>query len=345
MKVLIIGGTGFIGPSTVAHLVNAGHSITVFHRGKTAAPSRAEQIAGDHHRLADYRPEFARRNFDLVIAFILSSGRQAQTLIDTFRGITGRVVGLSSMDVYRAMGLLHGTETGPLQPLPLTEESELRRNRNTYSPEAMKRVQQVYPWTDNEYDKIPVEEAVLGDRALPGTVLRLPMVYGPGDPLHRFHHILKRMDDGRRHIIFSEDFAAWRTPRGYVENVGAAIALAATADRATGRTFNICEEESYSELEWAGKIAGAVGWKGEFVVMPREKAPQHLIMPGRIEQHLMASSERIRRELGYREPVSRDQAFRSTIEWERAHKPAQPMYAPFRYAEEDAALAKLKATA
>lgn len=345
MKILIIGGTGFMGPSTVAHLQNASHQVTVFHRGKTPVPAGAEEIIGDHHNLAEYRPEFERRNFDVVIDFILSSGRQAKTLVQTFRGITRRVVALSSMDVYRAMGIIHGTETGPLQQVPLTEESELRTNRNTYSPEAMKKVREVYPWADNEYDKIPVEEAVLSDRDLSGTVLRLPMVYGPGDPLHRFHHILKRMDDDRQHIIFSDDIAAWRTPRGYVENVGAAIALAATADKASGRIFNICEEPCFSELEWARRIADAVGWKGEFVVLPRDQAPAHLVMPARIEQHLAASSDLIRRELGYREPVSLEDAIHRTIVWERANQPAQPMYAPFKYVEEDEALAKLKATA
>jgi nucleoside-diphosphate-sugar epimerase len=345
MKILLIGGTGFMGPSTVAHLKKAGHTVTVFHRGKTAAPAGVEEITGDHHQLAGYRPELERRNFDVVIDFILSSGRQAKALMETFRGITRRVVALSSMDVYRAMGLLSGTESGAPQAVPLTEESELRTNRNTYSPEAMKKVREIYPWADDEYDKIPVEEAVLCDRELPGTVLRLPMVYGPGDPLHRFHHILKRMDDGRPSIIFSDDIAAWRTPRGFVENVSAAVALAATSDQAAGRVYNICEAESYSELEWARKIAGVVGWKGNFIVLPRDKAPKHLLMPARIEQHLAASSERIRRELGYRESISGDEAIRRTIAWERANQPAEPTYAPFKYAEEDEALAKLKATA
>ena len=122
-----------MGPSTVASLQGGGHQVAVFHRGKTLMPAGAEEIKGDHHHLADYRPEFARRNFDVVVDFILSSGRQAQTLMELFRGITGRVVALSSMDVYRAMGLIHGSETGPLQQLPLTEESALRLSGVTYS--------------------------------------------------------------------------------------------------------------------------------------------------------------------------------------------------------------------
>ncbi len=148
--------------------------------------------------------------------------------MDTFRGVAGRVVALSSMDVYRAWGVFYNSEAGGLQELPLTEDSELRTSRNTYPPEALKRAQSVYGWIDEEYDKVPVEQAVLGDPKLPGTILRLPMIYGPGDPVHRFHPILKRMDDGRKQIIFADDVAPLRTPRGYVGDVGSAVALAAT---------------------------------------------------------------------------------------------------------------------
>ena len=345
MKVLLIGGTGFMGPSTAFYLQRGGHSVTIFHRGKTAAPQGADEIIGDHHRLKEHRAEFERSGFDVVVDFILSSGPQAKELTRTFRGITNRAVAISSMDVYRAMGVIHGTEPGPLQELPLTEDSAVRTQQNTYSAEAMKKVKEIYPWADDQYDKIPVEQAVLEDCDLYGTVLRLPMVYGPGDPLHRFHAVLKRMDDGRKQIIFSDGFAAFRSPRGFVNNVGAAIALAATSEQAAGRVYNICEEESFSELEWSKKIADAVGWKGEFIVLPHEQTPKHLLQAGNTAQHLAASSERIRRELGYREPIGSEEAMRRTIEWERAHQPAAPLVMPFNYAEEDAALAQLKASA
>jgi nucleoside-diphosphate-sugar epimerase len=87
------------------------------------------------------------------------------------------------------------------------------------------------------------------------------MVYGPGDRLRRFYPVVKRIADGRDHIIFAEALAAWRSPRGYVENVAAAIAQAATDDRAERRIYNVCEEPSFSELEWARKIASEMGGK------------------------------------------------------------------------------------
>ena len=344
MRILLIGGTGLTGPSAATWLREKGHSVTVFHRGKTPTQEGVEPIIGDRQSLGNYRSEFERGKFDVVVDFIVTSEAQARQLMDTFRGITGRVVALSSMDVYRAMGILRGTELGPLQPLPLTEDSDLR-TKSHYSAQELKGLQQLLPYTDDDYEKIAVENCVLGDRELPGTALRLPMVYGPGDYIHRFHYLLKRMDDQRPIVIFSDDVAAWRSPRGYAENVGAAIALAATSKRAAGRIYNVCEPETFSELEWARKIANAVDWKGEFVVLPREKTPRHLQYPGRVEQHLVASSSRIRKELGYQESISVEEGIRHTIPWERANPPQQVLFAPFDYEAEDAAIKELRATA
>jgi nucleoside-diphosphate-sugar epimerase len=344
MKVLLIGGTGLTGPSAATWLRQNGHSVTVFHRGKTPALEGVDAIIGERQRLGDYRSEFQGRQFDVVVDFITTSGPQAAQLIDALRGITGRVVVLSSMDVYRAMGVLRGTEPGLLQPVPLTEDSDLR-TKPQYSAEGLKVLQQLLPYTDDDYEKIAVESCVLGDPQLPGTVLRLPMIYGPGDYIHRFHYLLKRMDERRPIIIFSDDVAAWRTPRGYAENVGAAIALAATSERAAGRIYNICEPEAFTELEWAKKIAKAVDWKGEFVVLPREKTPKHLQYPSRVEQQLAASSARIREELGFQETISVEEGIRRTIPWERANPPQQVWFAPFDYEAEDAAIKDLRATA
>ena len=271
---------------------------------------------------------------EVVVDLILSSGRQASELMRQLRGVAGRVVALSSCDVYRACGVLHGSEPGPLEPVPLTEISPLRTKGQTYPSAQIRMLQNVFGWLDDEYDKIPVEREILGDAELPGTVLRLPMVYGPGDRLRRFLPIIKRIADRRPAILFEERYARWRGPRGYVENVAAAIALAATNDRATGRVYNVGEAESLTELEWAERIAAAAGWTGRFVTLPKDKMPPHLLVPGNTDQHWTIDTTRIRVELGYREPVAREDAIRRTIDWERAN----PADSSFDYDAEDAAL-------
>jgi nucleoside-diphosphate-sugar epimerase len=338
VRLLLIGGSGFIGRHAASALERLGHDVVVFHRGSIRSSRPA--IVGDRRRLPDHAPALRATRPDVVIDLILSSGAQARDLMAVFSGHAGRVVALSSCDVYRACGVLHGSEPGPLEPVPLTESSALRTKLQTYPPDRIKMLQQVFPWLDDAYDKIPVEWEILRAGAdLPGTILRLPMVYGPGDPLHRLFPIVKRIDDRRPAIVFDEKLARWRCPRGYVENVAMATALAGVDDRAAGRTYNVGDVHCFSELEWSRQIAQVAGWGGRFVVLPADAVPIHLRQPGNLDQHWATDTTRIREELGYREPIAQDEALRRTMEWERANPPAVDPRA-FDYAAEDAAIAQ-----
>jgi len=343
MRILLVGGNGFIGLPLMQELRASGQEVAIFHRRADSGPVGADvvRIQGDRNRLSDYQDQLRRFSPDVIIDLILSSGEQAGQLIKTSREIARRVVAISSMDVYRAWGVLHGSEPGPLEPLPLTEESPLRTLRTLYSPETLKMMQSIFTWVDETYDKIAVEEAIMGDPVVSGTVLRLPMVYGPGDPLHRFLPLLKRFADGRPAILLADDFAAWRGPRGYVENVAHAIALAATSDQAAGRVYNICEEPTLPELEWQTRIAKQTNWSGRFVVLPRERTPKHLLLPGNTAQHVVATSERIRTELRYKELIATEEAIQRTATWEHRNPPSTINLQQYDYDAEDAALANL----
>jgi nucleoside-diphosphate-sugar epimerase len=345
MRVLVIGGTGFIGPHVVDCLAERGHEVAVLSRGgpqqhTDASPGAVPQgdvrhIAGDRRQLRHVAPALRAFSPDVVIDLILSSGSQAQVLVDVFRGFTNRLVAASSMDVYRACGVLHRLEDGPLQPLPLTETSALRTKLQTYPDAQLAMLKGVFGWADDEYDKIPVEQAVLAVNDLPATVLRLPMVYGPRDKLHRFFPVLKRIVDRRPAILFAESTARWRGTKAYVGNVAEAIALAAVSDRAAGRTFNVGEEQTISELDWARRVATMCEWAGELRVVPDAEAPPHLRPRGNYEQHWVADSSTIRTELGFREPIPSDEALARTIAWQRANPPAQIDASQFDYAAED----------
>lgn len=342
MRILVIGGNGFIGSHLVSELVESGHIVAVFHRSDVGlVGSGIIQIQGDRNRLSHYEDQLRQFSPDIIIDLILSSGEQAIQLMSIARVITRRVVAISSMDVYRAWGVVHEVEPGALEPLPLTEDSPLRTTRTLYPPEAMKRMQNIFTWVNDDYDKIAVEDAIMSDPAVQGSILRLPMVYGPGDPLHRFFPLLKRFSDGRSSILLSEDFAAWRGPRGYVENVAHAIAVVANSDKTAGRIYNICEEPTLSDLAWQTKIAKQMDWHGRFVILPREQTPKHLLLPGNTAQHVVVSSERIRTELGYKEPVRIEESIRRTIAWEQRNAPSIFDPQQFDYVAEDAALANL----
>ena len=163
MRILLIGGNGFIGRLAVAALKQQGHTLAVFHRGTTAAPSGVDEIRGDRHQLSASAQDLKRFAPHVVIDLVISSDPQAKELMNIFRGAARRVVMLSSIDVYRAIGISQGTESGPLQKVPLTEESELRRSLHPYPPESMQLLRKIFPWVTDDYDKIPAERVVMND--------------------------------------------------------------------------------------------------------------------------------------------------------------------------------------
>jgi nucleoside-diphosphate-sugar epimerase len=342
MRVIAIGATGFIGRYVVARLVDAGHEVAVLHRGKTplSAHKNVIEILGDRSTIRELRDKFRTWSPDVAVDMILSSAAQARATLEAFTGIARRVVAISSGDVYRAMAVVHRLDTGPLEPVPLTEDSPLRTQAQTYSPEALLAVRAAFPWIDEEYDKVQVEEVIASDPGLPATILRLPMVYGPGDPLHRLYPVLKRILDGRPAIVYEESFARCVPCRGYVENVAHAIALAATWEGSAGRIYNVAEPDSYTEAEWTAKIGAVLGWQGRVIAVARHQAPQHLILPYNFEQHLFMDSTRIRAELKYTECVPVGEALRRTVEWEQENPPHQIDPAQYNYLAEDEAVAR-----
>jgi nucleoside-diphosphate-sugar epimerase len=338
MRILVIGGNGFIGTPLVRELIESGYTVGILHRSPDGSSNPgAVQIHGDRNRLRDHEEELRDFAPQVITDMILSSGKQAEELVAVAGDLNARVVAISSMDVYRAWGVMLGTEPGGLEPMPITEDSPVRTTSRAYPPEIVKTMKGIFSWLNEEYDKFSVEQVVMSGGTR-NTVVRLPMVYGPGDPLHRMHGVLKRITDRRPAIILADDYASWRGPRGYVENVAHAIALASTSDRAWGRIYHVCEEPSFSDLEWQKEIASQTEWAGRFVVLPRQKTPKHLLMPGNPSQHLVANSERIRRELDFEELVTTDEAIRRTIAWEQRNPPTGASFHRFDYDAEDAAL-------
>ncbi len=339
MRILVIGGTGFIGPHVLRRLRAAGHEVTIFHRGETRAelPDGVREIHGDHRDLSSFAAEFRAAAPDVALHMIAYTETDARALVSVFRGVARRAVVLSSADVYGAYGRLLGLETGAPAADPLAEDAPVRANLYPYRARAAGPDDFKY-----DYEKILVERVVMSDAGLAGTVLRLPAVYGPGDRQHRLFGYLKRMDDHRPFIMLGDAQARWRWTRGYVENVADAIALAVTNESASGRIYNVGDADTFTESQWVRAIGSAAGWTGEVITVPDDSLPAHMVSPVDYAHHLATDTRRIRAELGYSERVPREEALRRTIEWERANPPAETNSLEAEYAAEDAALATVQ---
>ncbi|WP_029100939.1 NAD-dependent epimerase/dehydratase family protein [Brevibacillus thermoruber] len=117
MNVLVLGGTRFIGPHVVRQLVAAGHETALFNRGQSrpdiSLPQGVRIIRGDRRWLADYRESFRSFAPDVVIDLFPYTEAEAQAVMTVFDGIAGRLVAVSSCDVYRAFGRVSRLEDGP----------------------------------------------------------------------------------------------------------------------------------------------------------------------------------------------------------------------------------------
>ena len=102
------------------------------------------------------------------------------------------------------------------------------------------------------------------------------------------------MRDGRETILLDEGFRNWRVTRGYVQDVAAAIVLAAVDPRATGRTYNLGERDPWTEEEWILAIGAEAGWGGKVRYLPTGQLPEHLVTGIEFRQDLVIDTSRIR---------------------------------------------------
>jgi nucleoside-diphosphate-sugar epimerase len=313
VRILVIGGTRFIGPAIVRALDGAGHRVAVYHRGRTEVelPAGVEHVHGDRARMAAHASAIRAFAPDAVVDVSAYTERDAD--ISTARcDPDRRFVLISSADVYRAFGVLARLESGAPEPLPITEESAVRSALFPYRA----RSKGPEDWT-HDYEKILVERVVLGRSPVNAVVLRLPAVYGPGDYQHRVGGYLQQMIEGHDEIVIDEGLASFRWTRGYVDDIASAVVLAATRPDVPSRIYNVGESEAPTETEWIHRIGDAVGWTGRIKPVPTEQVPAPTRMAFDWRQELVIDTSRIRRELGYTEQVDRADAMAKTVAWER----------------------------
>jgi nucleoside-diphosphate-sugar epimerase len=268
-------------------------------------------------------------NFDVVVHMFATSHRHARAVLDAFGNYAGRAVVASSLDVYQAFAAL--IRRAPhLSPTDLAESAPLRTERHLYG---------------DECERLEVEMAFRAEAdRLPATILRLPFMFGPDDPRHRFFPWAKRFDDHRPAILLEPTYGTFRMTHAYVENVAHAFVRAIETPHPANvplRIYNVGEPRTPTMAERLHELARAAGYKGRVVMVPRDRCPPHLVKPVDMSRDIVLDDAAIRRDLGYREIVSPDEAYRRTMEWQRTVCPADANLADFDYAAEDALLREL----
>jgi nucleoside-diphosphate-sugar epimerase len=333
MRIVLLGGTRFIGRRILEDLVERGDEVLLVHRGEHEPPD----LPPCRHLHTD-RPGFASvagevRAFvpDAVIDCYAMSRSDVDNVLPYLPDT--HLILLSSMDVYEAFHLVlrdltsrgtggsPGTGTGgEAEPVPLTESARLRVARRIYAEVGNR---------PDDYEKLEVEPSYL---ERDGTVLRLAMIYGEHDHQRREEFVLRRVRAGRTRMPVGA--GTWLWTRGYVGDVSAAVLACLRSPGARGAVLNIGEPTTRSMRGWVTEILAAAGHEAELVTVPGPLLPEDLWMTGHIDQHMLVDCGAATRLLDWHpDPAA---GLRRSVAWHLAHPPAD---ASTDFTADDAALA------
>ncbi|MCL4847744.1 MAG: NAD-dependent epimerase/dehydratase family protein [Acidobacteria bacterium] len=310
MRLLVIGGTLFMGREVVSRLVARGHDVSVLHRRPQHDLGPAvRNLQADRSDLTSVARILGEEAFDVVVdmAYDFQRGTPAAHVEAAARACgpqLRRYVFMSSTAAYG--GGLDRREDAPLAP-----------------------------------DEVPVayvQHKAMAERALfrmhahtgfPVVTFRPPFVYGPRQPFYREAFFWDRLLDGRP-IVLPDDGSTlmqWV----YVDDVAEACVRAVEVSEAVGHAFNVAHPP-ITQRAFVEALARVAGVEPRCVPVPRAKivAAGGDVFAGRLYfgeyldlPPITQVVDKVTRLLGLA-PIRFDEGLRRSFAWYRA-QPRRPV--------------------
>ncbi|CAN5444065.1 complex I NDUFA9 subunit family protein [soil metagenome] len=312
MRILVIGGTQFMGREIVRRLAEAGHDLSVLHRRDhhDLGPGIGN-LQADRADLEKVSQLLRQHAFDAVfdIAYDFEKGTTAAQVEAVARACGGglqRYVFMSSVAAYG--GGFDRRESEPLAP--------------------------------DDHPNPYVQHKASSERALfqlhsesgfPATTIRPPFVHGPRQPFYREQFFWDRLIDGRPIVLPDGGNAPIQWV--YAPDVAQTCVRALDVPEAAGEAFNIAHLESLTQRTFVEALARVAGVNPTLVAIPRERIHaaggnpmlgnnlyfgEYLDIPP-----ITVVIEKAPRLLGVT-PMSLDEALRATFAWYRT-QPRRPV--------------------
>lgn len=253
MRVLVIGGTLFIGRNLVAALLKAGHEVTIVHRKSGHELGRkVREIVADRNDIESFRSAMIGQRFDVVFDNVYdwqrgTTAAQVEATAKAFNDRLVRYVFMSSIAAY-GDGLNHH-EGDALAP-------------------------------DNHPD-IYVRNKAMSERSLfrmhqrngfPVVTIRPPFIYGPGNPYYREAFFWDRLRDNRPIILPGDGRRLMQFV--HVNDLVSACIRTMDESGAAGHAFNIANPRPVTQFELVNLFAEVAGKVPNLVRIPRQKILQ-----------------------------------------------------------------------
>jgi nucleoside-diphosphate-sugar epimerase len=301
MKLLVIGGTKFVGRASIGYAVEQGHEVTIFHRGQTEPEGLpdVEHVHGDRDGGLD---ALAGRSWDAVLDTSAYHPRAVRELAEALDGSAGHYSLVSTISVYDEIPDGADEDTPIAQPpFPDTEEVTW----GTYGPL-----------------KAACEAAARetwGERCL---ILRPGYIVGPYDPTDRFTYWLRRVSTGGQMIaggppdmplqfIDVRDLAAFLIDRSAARDPGLYVAVGPGSATTWGEVLETARQVAGSDASftWIDQgFADAKLGEGRAMQLP-------MWDPDEVSAHRMSPARAVAAGLHHR-PMA--ETFAATMEWDAA---------------------------
>jgi 2'-hydroxyisoflavone reductase len=217
LRLLVLGGTGLIGPHQVRYALSRGHQVTIFNRGRTKPGifgDQVEQLLGDRkNNLESIKAEIAKgRTWDAVLDNPATLPQWVRDAAELLKPASQRYLFVSTVSVYADNTKINQDESGPL--MTTTEPNATKITGENYG--ALKALAE--------------EEArkAFGKNAI---IVRPGLIVGPGDDTRRFLYWPLRLRKGGEILapgngkdpvqyIDARDLAEWSVRLVERENTG-----------------------------------------------------------------------------------------------------------------------------
>lgn len=256
MKVLVLGGTRFIGRAIVQRLLREGHKVTLLNRGLSSDPfgTRVRRILGDRRNHETIVSAADKRDYDAVIDITAYHETETATVAETFRGRVGHFIHISTVSVYLIRENIfppyrEDQFAGPIEKMRKSEESS---------------------WFYS-FHKRRCEEALEQARqehGFPYTSYRLPMVVGPHDYTARADAYLGRLLSGGPIILPEGGLNTWGFL--WVEDVAEVVVSNLGNQASIGRAYNLAQHEALSLRQLVVTAAAMLGLQPQLISLPSD---------------------------------------------------------------------------
>ena len=258
-SILILGGTGFIGPHIITTALARGHKVTMFNRGKTRPElfPDVEKLRGDRDGQLD---ALKGRTWDTVIDPSGYVPRIVRLSAELLAPSVKHYIFISTVSVYASGAPVGADENAPLETIddPTSEDVKGNGFKN--------------------YGALKALSEKAAEAAMPGRVanIRPGLIIGPGDMTGRFTHWPTRLSEGGE-VLCPGDGS---TPAQFIDSRDLAEWLVHLAEQNTVGTMNaIGPEKKITIKDVIDQTNAAVGGKATPVWVPWSFLEKHEVGP------------------------------------------------------------------